>query len=174
VAGPDRWGVLPEQERIASSRQVIATLDFGGKLGVYDFTGDQYFSWVRAPRVLVRGERGEIAGDTLRYLVDHRTPVEITLRRVNAGENGNLEGYYLKGILAGDEWVYRNPFAPARLTDDEIAVGTCLERMAAYAVGGPAFYGLSQGSQDHYLGLMIAEAVQSGGPVVATRQPWAG
>ena len=46
---------------------------------------------------------------------------------------------YHEGITLGDEWVYRNPFVPARLTDDEIAVATCLERMVAYVEGGPAF-----------------------------------
>jgi hypothetical protein len=85
---------------------------------------------------------------------------------------GNLEGYYHKGIVAGGEWVYRNPFAPGRLTDDEIAVATCLDKMAAYAAGGPSFYGLPEASQDHYLGLLIDRAVQSGEAVTTERQPW--
>ncbi|OLB64239.1 MAG: oxidoreductase, partial [Ktedonobacter sp. 13_2_20CM_2_54_8] len=60
IAGPDRDFHLPEQEKVEASKQVIAYLDFGGKLGVYDFTYAQYRSWVRAPRTLIRGERGEI------------------------------------------------------------------------------------------------------------------
>lgn len=172
VAGPGRYGP-PPVEKITDSVQVIAQLDFDGRLGVYDFAGDQYFSWIRSPRMLVRGERGEINNLDVRYLRDFLTPVELELRRVNAGEGGNLEGYYLKGILAGEEWVYRNPFSPGRLTDDEIAVATCLEKMAAYAAGGPSFYSLAEASQDHYLSLLIDQAVQSGEAVVATRQPWA-
>lgn len=54
VAGPGRGGP-PAEEKIANSRQVIAQLDFGDRLGVFDFTGDQYFSWIRSQRVLVRG-----------------------------------------------------------------------------------------------------------------------
>jgi len=172
VDGPGRGGP-PAAEKMVDAAQDMAWIEFGDRLGVFDFTGQQYFSWIRSHRVLVRGDRGEISNEDLRYLKDFRTPVHLTLRRENAGENGNLEGYYLKGILAGDEWVYRNPFAPGRLTDDEIAVAACLEKMAAYAEGGPSFYGLSEACQDHYLSLMLNKAVQSGERVVTERQPWA-
>lgn len=171
VAGPDRAGP-PAAYKIADSRQVIAQLDFGDRLGIYDFTGDQYFSWVRSPRVLVRGERGEINNWRVSYLEDFRTPIYFDLQRVDAGLEGNLEGYYHKGILAGSEWAYRNPFAPGRLTDDEIAVATCLEKMDAYAAGGPSFYELPEASQDHYLGLLIERAAQSGEAVTTEMQPW--
>jgi predicted dehydrogenase len=173
IAGPGRGGP-PRKEEAVESRQVIAYLDFGDRLGVYDFTGDQYFSWIRSTRALVCGERGEINNTQVRYLRDYQTPVHIDLKRANAGEDGNLEGYYHKGILAGEEWVYQNPLVPARLSDDEIAVAACLDKMAMYARGdGSGFYGLPEASQDHYLSLMIAQAVERGGPVVARRQPWA-
>jgi hypothetical protein len=172
IGGPDRQGP-PREERTVASTQVIAHLDFGDKLGIYDFTGDQYFSWIRALRLLVRGERGEINDREVRFLASFDTPVSFALRRENAGEDGNLEGYYLKGILAGGEWVYRNPFAPARLTDDEIAVATCLERMAAYVDGGPACYSFAEAAQDHYLSLAIKEASLSGRAVTTVTQPWA-
>jgi len=94
--------------------------------------------------------------------------------RSDAGRDGNLEGQYHKGILAGAEWVYRNPFAPARLTDDEIAVATCLAGMADYVQGGEEFYSLAEAAQDRYLDIMIARAVESGQKVTATRQVWSG
>lgn len=172
VAGPGRDGP-PKEESLKDSVQTIAWLDFGDQLGVFDFTGDQYFSWVRSPRVLLRGEKGEVNNTTVRYLEDFVTPVDVELRRLNAGENGNLEGYCHKGILLGDEWVYRNPFMPARLTDDEIAIATSLAKMAAYVQGGPSFYSLAEASQDRYLDLMIEMAVKTGDRVETTRQPWA-
>jgi len=172
VAGPGRDGP-PAEEKIGDSVQTIAIMDFGDKLGVYDFTGDQYFSWIRSPRVLVRGEKGEINNTALRYLLDYLTPVEVELRRSDAGADGNLEGYYHKGILAGDEWVYRNPFVPARLSDDEIAVATCLAGMAEYVRGGPEFYSLAEAAQDRYLDLMIAQAVETRAELTCARQPWA-
>lgn len=172
VAGPGRAGG-PAEERIASSEQVIAQLDFGDRFGVYDFCGDQYFSWIRSPRFLIRGERGEINGTQVRYLADYRTPIVLDLRREDAGHDGNLEGFHHKGILAGDRWIYRNPLAPGRLSDDEIAVGTCLDRMASYARGSEGFYGLAEAAQDHYLSLMVAQALESGDAVRTTAQPWA-
>src|SRR5262249_30480009 len=120
VAGPHR-GVLPTQETIVQSSQIIAHLDFGDNLGIFDFTVDQYHPWIRSPRLLVRGERGEINNTEVRYLVDFCTPLNYTLSRRDAGHGGNLEGFYLKGIWGGNEWLYTNPFIPARLNDDEIA-----------------------------------------------------
>ncbi len=172
VNSPDRSGP-PEWEQTVQSQQVIAQLDFGDKLGIYDFTGDQYFSWIRSLRLLVRGERGEINNTTVRYLADFLTPITLELRRQNAGEDGNLEGYYHKGILAGDQWIYTNPFVPARLTDDEIAVATCLVRMDHYVAGGPDFYSLAEASQDHYISLLIEQALTSSEVVSTTTQPWA-
>jgi predicted dehydrogenase len=172
VGGPGRNGP-PATEKIGDSVQEIAWLEFGDKLGVFDFTGDQYFSWVRSPRLLVRGERGEINNEEIRYLVDYLTPVHCRLNRQNAGENGNLEGHYLKGILAGTEWAYRNPFVPGRLTDDEIAIATCLEKMAAYCAGGREFYGLREACQDHYLGLVVKQAIETGQTVRTETQSWA-
>ncbi|HEY4384684.1 MAG TPA: Gfo/Idh/MocA family oxidoreductase [Ktedonobacteraceae bacterium] len=172
IVGPDRNGP-PTSEETSPSVQVIAQMDFGDKLGIYDFTGDQYFSWIRSPRLLVRGERGEINDTQLRYLADFRTPNSLTLLRQNAGEDGNLEGYYHKGILAGSEWVYTNPFSLARLSDDEIAIASCLSKMDQYVEGGPELYSLAEAAQDHYLNLMLEQALASSQPVSTTTQPWA-
>ncbi|MES2463474.1 MAG: Gfo/Idh/MocA family oxidoreductase [Armatimonadota bacterium] len=173
VDGPNRNGP-PAEDRIVSARQTIAEFDFGDRFGIYDFTDAQYFSWIRSPRLLVRGERGEINGDEIRYLQDFQTPVSVALKRDDTGQNGNLEGYYHRGILAGTEWLYRNPFPPARLSDDEIAVATCLQKMAEYTAGGPDFYSLAEASQDHYLALLVEQAVKQQAPVATIRQPWAG
>ncbi|MBW7457718.1 gfo/Idh/MocA family oxidoreductase, partial [Paenibacillus sepulcri] len=172
VEGRGRAGG-PESYRLVDSEQTIATLDFGGKLGVYDFTGDLYFSWIRSRQVLVRGDHGEINNTDVRYLQDYRTPVHTELRRVHAGHGGDLEGHHLKAVLCGDTYVYRNEFIPGRLSDDEIAVAACLARMAEYVDGGPDFYSLAEACQDHYLGLMIQKAVKSGEAVTTETQCWA-
>ncbi len=173
LAGRDRAGRLPVQENIKPSKQVIACLDFGDKLGTYDFTDDQYFSWIRTPRLLIRGERGEINTTQVRYLDKVQTPIAFEFQRQMAGENGNLEGFYLKGILGGNEWIYENPFVPSRLSDDEIAIACCLDHMARYVEGGPQFYSVAEASQDHYLSMMIDQAVARGEPVKTSLQPWA-
>ena len=172
VAGPNRAGP-PDDERKTLTTQVIATLEFDGKLAVFDFVEDQYFSWIRARRVLVRGDRGEINNLDVRYLMNFKTPMEIQLKRMDAGQTGNLEGYHHKGYLGGTDWWYRNSFAPARLSDDEIAIATCLESMARYLETGESFYGFAEGCQDHYLSILIDRAVTSGGPVESCPQIWA-
>ena len=177
VAGPDRAG-SPRSERIVEADQVIATFEFGahggGRLGILDFTDEQYFSWIRGLRMLVRGERGEIDGYDARWLIDARTPVRVRLERRDTGHDGNLEGLYLDGITAGAEWLYRNPFAPARLTDDEIAVATCLAGMPAAIAGGPAVCSLADAVQDRYLDLLVERAVATGRRVRAEGHLWAG
>ncbi|MCB9458498.1 MAG: Gfo/Idh/MocA family oxidoreductase [Anaerolineaceae bacterium] len=172
VAGLERHG-LPDEETTRDSVQTIATLNFGDKLGVFDFTNDQYRSYIRKQRILVRGDRGELINDTVRYLKDHRTPIELTFLRLNAGESGNLEGYHFKGIQLGSEWVYENPFAPAAINDEDIAIGQCMAKMAEYVGGADAFYPLAEACQDRYLDIKIAESLETGGPVHTSRQVWA-
>ena len=55
---------------------------------------------------------------------------------------------------------------------DEIAVATCLERMAHYVETGESFYGLSEASQDHYLSMVIAEAAETGKELKSSNQVW--
>ena len=74
----------------------------------------------------------------------------------------------------GDEWFYRNPLAPGRLSDDEIAVGTCLLKMDEGIRDGSEFYPLAEACQDHYLSIMIGKAASSGETVQTETQAWAG
>jgi GFO/IDH/MocA oxidoreductase family protein len=173
VAGSTRAGP-PQQERKILTTQTIATLEFEGKLAVFDFVEDQYFSWIRSHRVLVRGDRGEINNLDVRYLIDFATAIEMQLKRVDAGQTGNLEGYHHKGYTAGGAWWYQNSFAPARLSDDEIAIATCLESMARYLETGSSFYGLAEASQDHYLGILIDRAAKTGNALESSNQIWHG
>jgi hypothetical protein len=173
VQGPGRNGP-PQAEKIVSGWQLILNFDFpDGKLGIIDFSGDQYFSYIRSPRLLVRGTRGEISNQSAAWLVDHLTPIRANLIRHEAGPDGNLEGLYLKGIQIGETWRYKNPLLPGRLTDDEIAMGDCLLRMSHYARTGQPFYSLAAACQDTYLDLLSQQAASSGTIVETQTQPWA-
>lgn len=156
--GPDRAGP-PDIDELVPSTEVVAAIDFEGRLGVYDWTDDQYFSWIRALRFVVRGERGEIDGDTVRYLDDAGDPVEQTLHRWDTGLAGNLEAPGHRGYLLGDEWMYRNPFPTTRWSDDEIAVATVLDEMAAYVAHGTEFYPLAEGVHDARVAAAIRTAI---------------
>lgn len=161
-----------DEESVVETTQRIGTFDFGDRLGVLDFVSDQYRSYIRGQRVMVRGVRGEIIDDTATHLQDHKTPIPLSLVRHEAGPRGNLEGNYLKGYSIGEEWIYRNPLAPAALADDDIAVGTCLLKMAEYADGGPEFYALAEACQDRYLDIVLEEAQESGQVVETKTQVW--
>lgn len=60
------------------------------------------------------------------------------------------------------------------MSDDEIAVASCLIGMDRYLDGGPDFYSLAEAAQDHYISLMIERALASSETVRTTSQPWAG
>jgi len=167
ISGPNRDGP-PTQESIGESTQALYWLDFDGRLGFMDFCGEQYFSWVRNNRVLIRGERGEITNDRIAYLQDFRTPIYLDLLRQTAGGPGNLEGNHLKAIQLGNEVVYVNSLAPASLSDDEIAIGDLMLRMAR----GEMPYPLAEACQDHYLGLVCEQALLSGEEIRTQTQPW--
>ena len=177
VAGPDRAGP-PVGERIVPSSQVIATLEFDGPSAVFDFSEDQYFSWVRSNRVLVRGERGEIHDTTVRYLRADGSPAIAEIRRHETGRDSNFEGLGLVGHHAGrrvggTERVPRRALdRRRRLTDDELAIATCLVRMAEYLDGGPDFCSLADGVHDHHLGLAIDAAAESGEAVRVAGHLW--
>jgi len=170
--GPGRGGP-PTEERIAPVEHVIGLFDFGEKgRGLFDFEQNQHRSWIRSGRVVVRGERGEIADSRIAYLEDFRSPVSDGLERVQAGGDGNFEGYYLKGVALGDRWLYRNPFAFARLSDEEISQAACLAAMGEYVRTGESFYPLAEAAQDQYLAIMLRKAVELGAPVVTESRAW--
>lgn len=172
IEGPTRAG-LPTKHVDKPCTQHLVTYDYGDKLALHDHCGEQYMSYIRGRRVLVRGKRGELDGDRVTYLKDFATPLALQLTRHERGVDGKMDGVGLLGISAGDAWVYRNPFPDARLSDEEIAVGTCMLKMQHYVETGEDFYCLAEACQDAYLGVLGAEATQSDGPLVAQPQPWA-
>jgi predicted dehydrogenase len=172
IAGADRSGP-PRAETRKQADQDLAWFDFGGKLGVFDFTAEQYFSYIRDQRLLVRGERGELFNDSAVYLADAATPIRVYFTRHEGGSGGNLEGKYLKGIQAGEHWLYRNVFAPAALPDDELAIATCLTLMHSFVKTGQGFYGLAEACQDTYLSFALNDALATG-KARTKKQAWAG
>ncbi|MDG4807770.1 Gfo/Idh/MocA family oxidoreductase [Micromonospora sp. WMMD1120] len=153
----------------------LATIDFGGRMGLYDFTDNQWWNPLRGRRLVVRGSRGELVDDSVVRLVDPTTPVESSLIRRQTGLDLNLEGLDLKHISFDGEVVYRNPFVGSGMSDDDIAVADILVRAGAWARDeGPAPYPLAEACQDHLISVAIEESVRTGAPVVTTRQAWAG
>jgi predicted dehydrogenase len=154
---------------------LIATLDFGdGRMGLYDFTENQWWNPLRARRIVIRGAAGELVDDRLVRLVDATTPVESHLIYRRTGIDLNLEGNDLHHIAVDGGVVYRNPFVGTRLSEDDIAVADLLERTGAWARGdGPEPYPLADGLQDHLLSLAMEESAATGRDVTTSTEGWA-
>ena len=81
----------------------IATIAFGGKMGVYDFTDNQWWNPLLSRRIVIRGSIGELVDDRVIRLVDPSTPVESLLIRRQTGMDLNLEMLDLKHISYHDQ-----------------------------------------------------------------------
>jgi predicted dehydrogenase len=168
---PDGWtGDATPKPRSTT----LATLDFGGRTGLYDFTENQWWNPLRARRIVIRGSLGELVDDRVVRLVEPTTPVESHLVRRHTGIDLNLEGFDLDHISLDGRVVYRNPFRGARLSEDDIGVATLLERTGAWARDeGPEPYPLAEGLQDHLIGVAIEESRATGRDVTTTTEAWA-
>jgi len=173
ASGFSREG-MPTEDKIETAIQSVATLKFdNGQTAIYNFEMGQHRSWIRTPIIQIKGTRGELFNESLKYLIDYKTPIETNLHRVNLGENQNIEGAGLKGILVGNQWYYQNPYLNSRLTDDEIAIAVCLEKMAHYVHTDEEFYSFAEGAQDMYLGMMIEKAATTRKIITTKTMPWA-
>ena len=172
VGGPSRAGD-PTEEKLVNVKQMLYQLDYGDKQALNDLEDNQHRSFVRTQHWVLRGQRGELRGEDVLYLKELVTPCRFTLERVMAGAGPNLEGLYLRGVRGGDHgWYYQNPFLPARMFDDEIAVATCMDRMNNYLETGEEFYPLREELMDLYLTLMMAKAADEDRAIEVPQQPW--
>jgi hypothetical protein len=152
----------------------LATIDFGDRMGLYDFTDNQWWNPLRSRRIVVRGSLGEVVDDRVVRLADPETPVESVLTRRQTGVDLNLEGLDLKHISFDGDVVYRNPFVGSGMSDDDLAVADLAWRTGLWARGeGPEPYPLAEACQDHLIGVAIGESLRTGGPVRAGVEPWA-
>ncbi|HEX4058034.1 MAG TPA: Gfo/Idh/MocA family oxidoreductase [Galbitalea sp.] len=170
--GRDGWSA---DSPVNTTERVIANIEFpdAGSLGLYDFTEEQYFSPIRSRHFSIAGTSGDLVDDSVHLLTGPGEPLHLALRRDTTGTDGDLEGSFLRRITMGERVVYTNPLAPARLSDDEIAIGSVLMGMAEFVRDGTALYPFADAAEDQYLSLLIREAVETGGPVETKDRPWA-
>ncbi len=168
---PDGWS---GSEEPVPATTTLATLDFGGaRMGLYDFTDNQWWNPLRARRIVVRGSRGEIVDERVTRLVDAHTPVESSLVRRQAGLDLNLEGVDLQHVSFDGRVVWRNAFAGARFSEDDLAVADLLAATARWRRGkGPAPYPLADACADHQIALAIGESIGTGRSVTTSIESW--
>ena len=168
---PAGWSGSAEPEPLSTT---LATLAFGPtKMGLYDFTDNQWWNPLRARRIVIRGTHGEIVDERVTRLVDPHTPVESHLVRRQAGLDLNLEGVDLQHISFDGRPVYRNSFAGARFSEDDLAVAELLTATGLWRRGdAPAPYPLAEACQDHQISLAIEESLRTGDPITTSTQGW--
>ena len=148
-----RGGLLKEPQTVTSDEK-FAFLKFKSKTAVYDFNYEQYFSDIRRSRILIRGTNGEILNDECTYL-KNGLPHSFTLKRNSYGANESLDGFTLVNITAEGRVLYENPFKGSRLSDEEIAIATCLLNMKKYLETGEEFYSLKEAALDSKIFLSL-------------------
>ncbi|MBB2901789.1 putative dehydrogenase [Kineococcus radiotolerans] len=153
---------------------VLATLDFGGRSALYDFTDNQWWNPLRARRIVVRGTTGEIVDDAVTRMVDPTSPVTSPLSYRRRGVDVNLEGVDLDTVSFDGQVVYRNAWAGTRMSEDDVAVAQILADTGAWARGeGPAPYPLAEACQDHAIALAVGTSATTGADVRVTKEAWA-
>lgn len=168
----DRGGFVTEDKiNMADRKRGYYQFD-NGKVAFQDFGNEQYFSPIRTRRWNIQGTYGEITDMMVRTLNKEHLVAEQPLQRMDLGLN-NIAEWSHKAILYRGKTVYENPFYPARLNDDEIAMATCLAKMKEYAETGKEFYSLAEGMQDAYLAQMLDKAMATGETIHTETQIWA-
>lgn len=135
---------------VVNSEQKIVILNFGNKTAIYDFNFEQYFSDIRASKIVIRGTKGEIINNTCTYLKDG-IPHSFEIKRNSFGAEENLDGFSLLNITGNGEVLYTNPFKNARLSDEDIAIATCLLKMKDYVQNNEVFYSTQNAYEDYNL-----------------------
>lgn len=159
--------------RIADKKRTLAVFRFeNGKVCVYDFDSEQYRSPIRGSFMKLQGSRGEMLGETVRWLDEANRPNTDTLqvhRRLvtTASTNPNLHEFHEISMI---EWqgevLYDLPFGPAGLSEDETALALMLEGMRDYARGEKeAPYPLKEALADAYAAICMHASLETGTPV---------
>ena len=103
-----------EDKNTENTTQKIKIFRFKDVTVVYDYNIEQYFSPIRKDRILIRGTKGEIENNKVRYLNFQN---EFVCSEIKFVTSGLLDGFYNDKIMFEDENLFKFPFGRARLMD---------------------------------------------------------
>lgn len=143
------------------------------RVGLYDFTTNQWHNQLRHRSLVVRGSAGEIRDNSVVYWDGPTRVVHSPILRENSGWDVNLEGFDTQFLQFEGEVLWKNRFEGARLSDEDIAIATMMEQMGRFTRGeGPAPYPLAEASQDAAIALAVHRASKTGMEVTVADEPW--
>lgn len=140
-----RQGEIPDKS-VTTAQQTFRMFKFKNASVVYDHSKEQYFSPIRKNRLLIRGSRGEIDNNTVRYFNKENKYVESEIKHISSG---HLDGFFNDRITFEDKVLYEYPFREARLSEEETAIAMCLVKMKDYTCGGKELYGCKKAFEDY-------------------------
>lgn len=136
-----RYGRIPE--KINDHNRLISYLTYGDKYAIYDFSEGQYFSDIRKRYVRVRGDKGEICGDTVNF-IENGNEQSIKIERKYDGTEGSLYPLDLKRITFGGKELFVNPYKGKSFSEEEISMAICLDKFIGYVKTGKNDYSLTE------------------------------
>ncbi len=139
-----RGGEMDKKD-VKNTNQDIIVFDFNGKCAIYDYNSEQYFSPIRRDRLVIRGSKGEISGNKVRFF---NSDGKLTEGEMVLKTAGLLEGFYNDKIVLFDKVLYDFPFKEARLSEEECAIAMCVEKMKNYIDTGEEFYSYQKAYED--------------------------
>lgn len=165
-----RYGAITDGSVKEQTRTVVTLHFAGGKKAIYDFSGVQYHSYIRARHLNVQGRDGEWNDTMLRYVDATHMPQE---KQVTAYLNPKYECLNTDELLRQNKtW---NPFISLDNEQDEYAIATMMYDMREYITGGKEVYPMAEALEDAYLYQLMKEAVANpGSKIVPETMPWWG
>lgn len=163
-----RYGAITDGS-VKTQGRVLMTLHFeGGKKAIYDFSGVQYHSFIRARHINVQGKDGEWNDTTLRYVDAEYRP---QVKRMTAYLNPVYEVLNTEELERQNrEW---NPDIVLDNEQDEYAIATMMYDMREYMNGGKEVYPMAEALEDAYLYHLMKDAVENpGSRIVPEKMPW--
>ena len=147
----------------------IALFEFAsGKIGLYDFSGEQYHSFIRSRHIIVRGRDGELSDQVLYRLDDRHYPRTKILLPELEPRYRVLETKRIRDYVR----MWKRELSLEEI-EDEYAIACMLYDMGDYIASGKEIYPLRDALQDAYMWLVLQEAVQKPGKqMYARKMPW--
>lgn len=131
---------------LENTTQKIKIFKFKKATVVYDYNAEQYFSPIRKDSILMRGTRGEIENNQVRYLNSEN---EFVCSEIKVVTSGLLDGLYNDKITFEDKILFKFPYGKARLTEEETAIADCLIKMSEYIKNDKELYSYIRAYEDY-------------------------
>ncbi len=139
-----------------ADRDILHITFDSGKTAVYDFSGTQYHSYIRARNLIVRGSRGEWNGRTILGLTPENEPTRTALMPDIPARYRCLDNTALRDLRK----VWQNELT-LETAQDEFAIASMLLDMREFIAGGPSPYPLISALEDSLFWLRAQEALSS-------------